>query len=201
MLCICSSTLTHTWKLSFDSDVKWEQVRMREESKTNTLIGCLFCPHLILISIYNIVKGVIQLLTDSKSWEKGKDAGIHSYQSRQTVEDRKINWPWCAQWLSAECNAPKLDAFPSLAGAFSAFGGLSSRELRVECNDCSSTGVAPLTYMYALTRLGHKSLAICSMLCVLASSQKHVTRAGRVNMSCLCCSLSHPAATVGNITF
>lgn len=31
------------------------------------------------------------------------------------------------------------------------------------------------SHMYALTRLGHKSLAICSMLCVLASSQKHVT--------------------------
>lgn len=189
----------HTWKLLFDSDVKREQVRIRKESKTNTLIGCLFCPHLILISIYNIVKGAIQLLTDSKSCEKGKDARIHSYQPRQTVEDCKINWLWCAQWLSAECNKPKLDAFPSLAGAFSVIGELSSRELRVECNDCWSTGVAPLTYMYA--RLGHKSLARCSILCVLALSQKHVTCAGRVNMSRSCCSSSHPAATVGRITF
>lgn len=28
---------------------------------------------------------------------KGKDAGIQPYQSRQTLEDHKVNWPWWAQ--------------------------------------------------------------------------------------------------------
>lgn len=119
---------------------------------------------------------------DSKSCEKGKDAGIHPDQSRQTVEHCKINWPWLAQCYQRRALSP----------SWMHYVHLLQHQYEVECNDSWSTAIAAtLTH----TRLGFTRLSVplcChSMLYVLPPSRKRVTHA---------CSWSHPADIECSIT-
>lgn len=50
----------------------------------------VFCPDLGQITVRGSTKRSWRRLRELR---KGKDAGIHPYQPRQTAEHRKINWP------------------------------------------------------------------------------------------------------------
>lgn len=54
---------------------------------------------------------------DSKSCERGKDAGIHPYQYRQTVVHCKNQLAVTCTMLSAECTEPTLDTLGSLTAS------------------------------------------------------------------------------------